>query len=177
MACRLVGVKPYLNQCRNIVFIHENPFQSVVWKIAAILSQPIVDEHGHCWFRRWLQISKFSGISIEIPQLSLEKMYFKVSCYKWRLFCPGPSVSNGRAVWKGGQSDIDIQPIQSAKFIIPQRTSAVSHNAPVPFALASMCKMAVVWKGQRDTDISVDGIDHIHNPAMHQYHIPQSTIL
>ena len=53
-ACRLVGLSHYLNQCWNIVywisrnklqwnfkrnsrvFMHENPFQNVVWKMASI---------------------------------------------------------------------------------------------------------------------------------------------
>ena len=58
MACRLVGAKPLSNQCWNIVysntrnkfqwnternsyiFIQENSFDNVVYKIAAILSRP-----------------------------------------------------------------------------------------------------------------------------------------
>ena len=58
MACRLVGAKPFKNQCWSIVnwtrrnklkwnvnrnsfiFIQENPFENVVWEMAATLSRP-----------------------------------------------------------------------------------------------------------------------------------------
>ena len=108
--------------------------------------------------------------------LILENVFESV-LYKWRPFCPGPSLSNGRAVWRG-QSDIDI-PADT----INQIHNPIMHQCRIPQCTSAICPSINVsngrgvWKGQRDTDISVDGIDHIHNPAMHQYHIPQGTIL
>ena len=67
MACRLDGAKPILNQCWNIVnwtlrnklqwnfnrnlniFIEENAFENVAWKMAAILSRPQCINSINAW--------------------------------------------------------------------------------------------------------------------------------
>ena len=92
MACRLVGVKPlsekniYLKQCWNIVywalrnklqwnlnrnsyiFIHENTFENVIWKMMSILSQL------HCVQQ---SIRHFEKKSSDISILSVNKKFFR----------------------------------------------------------------------------------------------------